>query len=919
MSEPVWASTSSDRAFSLHKRIRLGKHPTRTASLVAFSWRATGTRHEMTRPKVRLLVYCICLCLLAVLPISIGQAYGQHTTIRFTPNSVDFGSLFDFKDDLIDPEKYAEFHRSRNQRLKGAVKLALVMGNDAYRRLQPLDSPSIDAKFMADYFLRSGYYLIGGRDNNNLDEKSMISLINDLTSRVTAEKKQKRSVVVAMFYSGHGFSSAKRNYLAPIDLNFDAALAPVLHPDLSIAAITRGLEKAGADVTIFFVNACRNTINDRYDHSFVSEKAAQNAFVGYGTTFGSYAYDGIGRELSVYTQALLRQFKTSEEYFIEDFHLRVSADTLRQTTLRQAPIYASGDRARNLPISLIFPDPEKKQWHPASSDEISKESVKLYKSKKRSCFNLMKGPLLHGRNTEFAFLFLLHNIQNLHDALQACSDYNKLHTANDEFLYFAFSVLLNKAYAPAVSAGFKTVYENQGVDWSAYNDVISKMKEFYEKKFGLQIKSKMTSKDIQIFSSAMIAQSSGDGNFLATLVRTHQERERLANPDVIKITEPTFLSFRLLLLAISQGDMAAVSTALVESGHMEKKLEIIEKLDPIRIAKGFNPVLTLSGLENQKEKTKEERFISSTKYFVRKEDSADLVFPADLKGDDLFTPILQAMRDSKSNNFLYDFTLDVDTEVTLRSPEIILDYNKSGESVGSKLSFVQYLPRFDYRTWIGERLRDGYWRVTDYDLTKTYGSPNHDDREGWLEEAKTQQGVLLSIALRDAILGVFGHIDYLLARRYIDLIMSSEIYRSAAWKYSKERFLANAVRTARVFRTGLDHNGRRRLEASQIDPAFGARVLQFAVSHGSAWALYDLATAYRDGAGASLDPQQYLRLLVQSASQGHHEAQYELGISIVGRATAAAETALGRVWLCKAAAQGHELSLAELKQRAWAC
>ena len=65
-------------------------------------------------------------------------------------------------------------------------RIALVVGNSAYKNITPLDNPSKDASLMAETLGALGFTLVGGRAQLDLDKGAMDIAVQSLAGRSRA-------------------------------------------------------------------------------------------------------------------------------------------------------------------------------------------------------------------------------------------------------------------------------------------------------------------------------------------------------------------------------------------------------------------------------------------------------------------------------------------------------------------------------------------------------------------------------------------------------------------------------------------------------------------------------------------------------------------------------------------------------------
>jgi uncharacterized caspase-like protein len=92
-------------------------------------------------------------------------------------------------------------------------RVALVMGNGAYKNVQALPNPTIDATAMAAKLRNVGFEVVEGTD---LTREAMTNRL------IEFGKKAQGADVAVFFYAGHGIAVNGVNYLLPIDADLQA-------------------------------------------------------------------------------------------------------------------------------------------------------------------------------------------------------------------------------------------------------------------------------------------------------------------------------------------------------------------------------------------------------------------------------------------------------------------------------------------------------------------------------------------------------------------------------------------------------------------------------------------------------------------------------------------------------------------------
>ena len=126
-------------------------------------------------------------------------------------------------------------------------RVALVIGNNAYAHVRPLPNPSNDARAMAKSLRDIGFVVTEGTD---LGRTAMQATIRDFL------RDAARSQVAVVYYAGHGVQIDGRNYLVPIDIQFQAG-SGMTEAMMDLDTIMAGLDDQ-VRTNILILDACRN-------------------------------------------------------------------------------------------------------------------------------------------------------------------------------------------------------------------------------------------------------------------------------------------------------------------------------------------------------------------------------------------------------------------------------------------------------------------------------------------------------------------------------------------------------------------------------------------------------------------------------------------------------------------------------------
>jgi Caspase domain len=213
-------------------------------------------------------------------------------------------------------------------------RLALVIGQSAYRSVPALPNPANDARAVTQLLTDSGFEVSTAAD---LSQGQMREAVSDFAGKVAAKGAD---TVALVFYAGHGLQIDGENFLVPIDID------PKREADIPIQAvrlndILNTLTSVPSKMRILMLDACRNNPFPDLKTAgsglaIVDAKVgAPGTFLSFSTSPGAVAEDGSGSN-SPYTNALLAAGK-EQNIPIEETFKRVRLAVNKVTEGRQTP------------------------------------------------------------------------------------------------------------------------------------------------------------------------------------------------------------------------------------------------------------------------------------------------------------------------------------------------------------------------------------------------------------------------------------------------------------------------------------------------------------------------------------------------------------------------------------------------------
>jgi uncharacterized caspase-like protein len=215
-------------------------------------------------------------------------------------------------------------------------RVALVIGNGAYRSAPELSNSRNDADDISEQLKRVGFVVSDGRD---LDRSAMHAALGRFAQRIRG------SEAALVYYSGHGLQINGQNYLVPVDLKYeDGTFTPFdlikLDDVIDALGYTDG-------VRLLILDACRD---NPFANSLAQNKGnrgigatrglakierSQGMLIAYSTQPNSVADDGTGRN-SPFSAALVQEIQVPGIEVATVFR-RVAINVNRETQGRQTP------------------------------------------------------------------------------------------------------------------------------------------------------------------------------------------------------------------------------------------------------------------------------------------------------------------------------------------------------------------------------------------------------------------------------------------------------------------------------------------------------------------------------------------------------------------------------------------------------
>ena len=245
-------------------------------------------------------------------------------------------------------------------------RVALVIGNSAYKNIPALDNPAHDAKLMADTLRSLGFTLVGGGAQLDLDKARFDSAVQGFGNLLQGAD------VGLFYYAGHGLQVRGANYLVPVGAN-PTKEADVDFQMLDSNLVLRQMEGAGTKLNIVILDACRNNpFKGRglraTNGGLAQMEAPEGTLISFATQPGNVAQDGAGGD-SPYTIALAQTLRRPGLDIFQTFN-EVGLAVMQATGDSQQPWVSSSPIRGNFYFDGAAPGADEVFWQ-AIKDEGS--------------------------------------------------------------------------------------------------------------------------------------------------------------------------------------------------------------------------------------------------------------------------------------------------------------------------------------------------------------------------------------------------------------------------------------------------------------------------------------------------------------------------------------------------------------------
>jgi uncharacterized caspase-like protein len=215
-------------------------------------------------------------------------------------------------------------------------RVALVIGNSAYRYTTPLANPVNDAEDMAAALSGLGFQVTKRVD---LDKAGMDRALQEFAVALKGAR------LGVFLYAGHGLQVSGQNHLVPVDAKLESP-SGLDFETVRLDVVQRLMENE-SETNLLFLDACRDNPllrnlrrsmgarSSAVGSGLAAQEAGSGTLISFSTQPGNIALDGVGRN-SPFAAALVSRIKTPEKS-LPAILIQVRNDVMKATGKRQVP------------------------------------------------------------------------------------------------------------------------------------------------------------------------------------------------------------------------------------------------------------------------------------------------------------------------------------------------------------------------------------------------------------------------------------------------------------------------------------------------------------------------------------------------------------------------------------------------------
>jgi len=227
-------------------------------------------------------------------------------------------------------------------------RLALVVGNGDYANTTKLPGARVDADKMEEILRGLGFTVTKVTDVQTRAEFLTVHFLPFVAAVGEGD-------IAVFYFSGHGFTYAGENYLAPLQFPRSVKSGEVFTTFISASSLHILMNDRHPSFVLMLLDACRN-IGDFLDDSDPTAKnlvakglaeariASENTVIGFSSDAGAISLGSAGANLSIYTEALADHLPAPAKD-LDDIRKEVRFSVRFKTENKQIPWFSDSSSA----------------------------------------------------------------------------------------------------------------------------------------------------------------------------------------------------------------------------------------------------------------------------------------------------------------------------------------------------------------------------------------------------------------------------------------------------------------------------------------------------------------------------------------------------------------------------------------------
>jgi uncharacterized caspase-like protein len=217
------------------------------------------------------------------------------------------------------------------------TRVALVIGNAAYKHAPELKNPRHDAEAIGALLKQLGFEVVLGVD---LDESGMRRELQAFSAKLD------NATVALVYFAGHGLQVHGRNYLMPVDSKLERE-SDLIFQGVMLDQVQRLLEQSQR-INILILDSCRDnplaknlaramgTRSNAIGRGMGANQSGVGTLIVYATQPDNVALDGDKQRHSPFAEALIAHIATPG-LEVRQMLTRVRASVIKATNGKQVP------------------------------------------------------------------------------------------------------------------------------------------------------------------------------------------------------------------------------------------------------------------------------------------------------------------------------------------------------------------------------------------------------------------------------------------------------------------------------------------------------------------------------------------------------------------------------------------------------